>query len=682
MIKWAGFSIFLVLLFVFLQKESFCGQGLATGKHFIFQTNAGYIFENYKGGTFKVIPVEEGLTKIQIRYLSDNPKENRGPFSFTVDKNNHYWESGLDGNLFFPSSKNHTVEVKSDKNIMIFLNFGGNYYLNPHGGYSVPGVDGSGKLFYAWLVTSDDPKTNNPEENASVRIVAFEPDTTVKIKGWEDKRAEGKLKEKEERTIEMKEKRFIEINYGKSWGFREISSNKPIAVYVTPNSNNYGTMLHPVFEKGKEKYVGKEFYGGLNPYPKNTIYPCVVVTSLENNNEVYFEEMEENGTVVKKTQAPAPLRQGQEYVFYLTSRVPWYHIVATKAIYVYTSRAVMNNYAYTRASVFLPDVNGVFNGKNFIVSIGMDILAYSKTPDCGLTIYSMDGKFSPFVMNLENGYSLLGCPRLYGKYQYLVSFSDSGLIQFNTPYSLTYAIPVDSPDASSYLSPEDIKKISLPIIPQTQIKKANNQYKELTPHEKISRFKKEYLENQKPVKIIGFGDSITQSARVSMKPVFYEILAKKLKEKYGYENITTVNRGIGGNNVFHALSRIREDVVSENGQLIFVMFGVNDGYRGMNLDVYEKNMKKIVDILEAETDALIILLGPTPLTTEKEALRPYSDVVEKISKEKKIPFINMEKIITEQPEWEKNLYTDYCHPGPEGHRIMAEGILKYIEEIK
>ncbi len=193
-------------------------------------------------------------------------------------------------------------------------------------------------------------------------------------------------------------------------------------------------MLHPVYESGKEKYVGKEFYGGINPYPKNNFYPCVVVTCIEDDTELYLEEMKDDASVVKKTQAARVLNRGEEYVFYLTSGVPWYRIVSTKDVYVYTSKAFLNGYAYVRDTLFLPDVNGVFRGSDFIVNIGMETLAYCSKPDCELTVFSFDGKFSPFKMQLENGYSLLGCPRVYTQKQYLVSFSEPGLIQFNISY--------------------------------------------------------------------------------------------------------------------------------------------------------------------------------------------------------------------------------------------------------
>lgn len=676
------FTIFMAG-FLFLSSICIYAQGIATGKHFIFQTNSGYVIPPYKGGTFKVIPIEEGITKIQVNYLSDNPKENRGPFNFTVDRKNLYWDSGLDGNMFFPSKFNHTIEVRSDKNIMIFLNFGGHYYKNPHGGYAIPSVDGSGRLFYAWFVTSEDAQ-KKPEGNACIRIIALEPDTVVTIKGGADKRGYGKLAEEEETKIEMKDRKFIEINYGDAWGFREVRSTKPILLYVTPTCLNNFTMLHPTYESGKEKYVGKVFYGGVNPYPYNNSYPCLVVTSIEDNTDVYLEEMKDDGSVVKKTHGSRTLGQGEEYTFYLTSGVPWYKIVATKDVYVYTSKAMLDGYAHTRDTLFLPDVNGVFCGTDFIANIGMDTFAYSSKSDCGLTIYSFDGKYSPFRMNLENGYSLLGCPgSLYGKKQYLISFSDPGLVQFNSAYSMSYAIPLDSPVASSYLGSENLRRITPPKQEYVFVsKKVDNEYAKLSAEEKIARFKNEYLLKKRPVKIIGFGDSVTASARVSGAETFYQILVRKFQEKYGYRDITCVNRGVGGNNVFHALSRIREDVVAENPQLVFVMFGVNDGYRGMNLSVYEKNLRKIVDILETETNALIILLGPTPLTIDKEALVAYDSVVEKLSNEKRIPFLSMQKVIMKQPDWDKNLYVDFCHPGPDGHRIMAEGIWKYLEGEK
>jgi len=675
----------MILMCSVLSAVELKAQGLAAGKHFIFQTNGGetYVMPPYKGATFKAIPIEDGITKIQVKYLSDNPKENRGPFSFTIDRKNLYWESGLDGGLFFPAFLNHTIEVKSDKNIMIFLNFGGHYLKNPHGGYAVPSVDGSGKIFYAWLVTSEDPQTKKPQDNACVRIIAPEPDTVVTIKGIEDKRAFGKLAEKEETSIELKDKKFIEINYGNAWGFREIKSNKPIMVYVTPYSLNNFTMLHPTYESGKEKYTGKEFYGGINPYPNNNFYPCIVVTCIDGSADVYLEEMKDDGTVVKKTQASKTLKQGEEYVFYLESGVPWYHIVSTGDIYVYTSRAMLKGYAYTRDTLFLPDVNGVFCGTDFIANIGMETLVYSSKPDCELTVYSFDGKFAPFKMQLEKGYSLLGCPRVYGEKQYLISFSSPGLVQFNSGYSMSYAMPVDGPVASAYFGSEMVKKVMPPAQSNPVVaRKVANEYAGLSVEQKIARFKNEYLMKKKPVKIVAFGDSVTQSARVSGAETFYQIFAKQLREKYGYDNITSVNRGIGGNNVFHALSRIREDVVAENPQLVFVMFGVNDGYRGMNMDVYEKNMRKIVEILENETDALIILLGPTPLTTSKDAFRDYDKTVEKLSKEKKIPCLSMHEVLMKEPEWDKNLYTDFCHPGPQGHKTVAEGIWRFFEGEK
>jgi len=679
------FVYFILPSFALLVSEKSGAQGLATGKHFIFQTNSGdtYVMKPYRGATFKVIPVEDGITKIQVRYLSENPVENRGPFTFNIDRKELYWESGLDGNLFFPSMLNHTVEVKSDKNIMIFLNFGGHYYKNPHGGYAVPSVDGSGRLFYAWLVTSEDERTKKPEDNACVRIVALEPETVVTIKGIEDRRAFGKLAEKEETRIEMKEKKFMEINYGNAWGFREIKSTKPIIVYVTPSSLNNFTMLHPSYESGKERYIGKEFYGGVNPYPNNNFYPCVVITCIEDNTDVYLEEMRDDATVVKKSTASRVLNQGEEYVFYLTAGVPWYRIVSTKDVYVYTSRAMLNGYAYIRDTLFLPDVNGVFRGNDFIVNIGMETLGYCSKPDCELTVFSFDGKFSPFRMQMENGYSLLGCPRVHTQKQYLVSFSEPGLVQFNTAYSMSYAVPLDSPVAASYCASGKTRRIEPPVQVSPFVpKKVENEYEGLSVGEKLSRFKNEYLLKKRQVKIIGFGDSVTQSARVSGAKTFYQIIAEKLQEKYGYDGITAVNRGIGGNNVFHALSRIREDVVAEKPQLVFVMFGVNDGYRGMDISTYEKNMRKIVEILETEANALVVLLGPTPLTTDKEALRKYDSAVRKLSEEKKLLSVSTQEAIMKQPGWEKNLYTDFCHPGPEGHRIMAEAILKYLEAEK
>ncbi len=64
-------------------------------------------------------------------------------------------------------------------------------------------------------------------------------------------------------------------------------------------------------------------------------------------------------------------------------------------------------------------------------------------------------------------------------------------------------------------------------------------------------------------------------------------------------------------------------------------------------------MRKIVDILETETNALIVLLGPTPLTTDKEAFREYDRALSKLARDRRIPFVSMQEIIMSKPDWDK-----------------------------
>jgi len=42
----------------------------------------------------------------------------------------------------------------------------------------------------------------------------------------------------------------------------------------------------------------------------------------------------------------------------------------------------------------------------------------------------------------------------------------------------------------------------------------------------------------------------------------------------------------------------------------------------------------------------------------------------------------MHEVLMKEPEWDKNLYTDFCHPGPQGHKTMAEGIWRFFEGEK
>jgi lysophospholipase L1-like esterase len=85
--------------------------------------------------------------------------------------------------------------------------------------------------------------------------------------------------------------------------------------------------------------------------------------------------------------------------------------------------------------------------------------------------------------------------------------------------------------------------------------------------------------------IVTLGDSITDGAcsTIDTNSRWPDVLATRLKQEHGLENVSVLNQGIGGNRVLNedygpsALSRLNRDVLAQNGAKdVIVLEGIND----------------------------------------------------------------------------------------------------------
>ena len=119
----------------------------------------------------------------------------------------------------------------------------------------------------------------------------------------------------------------------------------------------------------------------------------------------------------------------------------------------------------------------------------------------------------------------------------------------------------------------------------------------------------------KPLKIIFFGDSITQAG---VNPGGYIDKLKSALDKNGIkDNYQIIGAGIGGNKVYDLYFRLEEDVLNQNPDVVVIWVGVNDVWHkrsfgtGTDLDKFEKFYVAIIKKLQAQGTKVIIT---TPAT--------------------------------------------------------------------
>ncbi len=200
--------------------------------------------------------------------------------------------------------------------------------------------------------------------------------------------------------------------------------------------------------------------------------------------------------------------------------------------------------------------------------------------------------------------------------------------------------------------------------------------------------------------IVTLGDSITDGAHstANANRRWPDVLAARLKQEHGLENISVLNEGIGGNRVLNdqagpsALARLDRDVLAQNGvRYVIVLESINDIGRLAHLTapeddvtapMLEQGLKQIAD---AAHEHGIKAFGAT--------LTPYggagygSEKGEQVRKEVNNwirtsgtfdGVIDFDQITRDpqNPDRFNPVYDsgDHLHPSDAGYKAMGDGI--------
>ena len=181
-----------------------------------------------------------------------------------------------------------------------------------------------------------------------------------------------------------------------------------------------------------------------------------------------------------------------------------------------------------------------------------------------------------------------------------------------------------------------------------------------------------------PKLILFYGDSLTAGYGLSTEDAFPAIVEEKLNKKGKPTKV--VNAGLSGETTAGGLNRL--DWVLKQPVDIFVLeLGGNDGLRGLPLDQTEKNLQAIIDKVKTKyPKAKIVIAGmlvpPNMGPDYSAAFRKIFPELAKKNKAALIPFLLQDVAGNENLN-----IPDGIHPNVEGHKIVADNVLKVIEPL-
>jgi lysophospholipase L1-like esterase len=191
----------------------------------------------------------------------------------------------------------------------------------------------------------------------------------------------------------------------------------------------------------------------------------------------------------------------------------------------------------------------------------------------------------------------------------------------------------------------------------------------------------------KKIKIIFFGDSITQAA---VNPGGFITISDSLLNRSGADYYELIGAGISGNKVYDLYLRMEEDVISKSPDIVVIWIGVNDVWHkkmgtGTDADKFEKFYLALVRKFKA---AHIKIIACTPATigekwdntNEQDGdLNKYANIIRQIAVSQELTLVDMrsefeayEKVNNPKNHDSGILTADGVHLNEAGNRFVAK----------
>lgn len=205
--------------------------------------------------------------------------------------------------------------------------------------------------------------------------------------------------------------------------------------------------------------------------------------------------------------------------------------------------------------------------------------------------------------------------------------------------------------------------------------------------------------NQNRIKIIFFGDSITQAA---VKPNGYiDVLHSMLKDQKLDTQYELIGAGIGGNKVYDLYLRMEEDVLKQNPDIVVVYIGVNDVWHkqsfgtGTDADKFIRFYHAIITRLK-EQNIKVVLATPAVIGEKTDHsnqldgdLNRYSHLIRELAKKENLPLVDLRKAfldynVKNNPDNKDQgiLTSDRVHLNDAGNKLVADAMWQVIKGVR
>lgn len=141
-----------------------------------------------------------------------------------------------------------------------------------------------------------------------------------------------------------------------------------------------------------------------------------------------------------------------------------------------------------------------------------------------------------------------------------------------------------------------------------------------------------------------------------------------------------LNRGIVDDKTKGVLDRI-DEVVKRKPKEVYILIGINDVAEGVEVDVYKKNMEKIIQSFDQSTTKVIVQsILPVnnqefPNKIPNKNVDQYNEVLQKIAEENDIEYVDLNQHFKDSDgQLKKELTVDGVHLNGKGYDVWMKNL--------
>jgi acyl-CoA thioesterase I len=173
--------------------------------------------------------------------------------------------------------------------------------------------------------------------------------------------------------------------------------------------------------------------------------------------------------------------------------------------------------------------------------------------------------------------------------------------------------------------------------------------------------------------IVTLGDSLTEGYGVKTKEAYPARLERKLHEAGHPWRV--VNAGVSGETSGETLQRL-DQVIGLKPAIVILEIGVNDGFRGLEPPLIERNIEEIVDVLKKHKITVVLAgmrMFDSPVKLYNTA---FAAIYPEVAKRHHLILIpHFLEGVAGDPSLNR---LDGIHPNAKGYRIVADTVFPFI----